>query len=729
MVPLQPFLPFSGGGSEMSFVSYAQNMEDVMLWRALGDCVESGFYIDLGAWDPHADSVTKAFYERGWRGINVEPNRDFFARLLTHRVRDLNLCVAVTDHLGSTEMNFLSNSGLSTLDGDIATKHGDDGSEIRRKLVSLTTLAKIWSDHVPSGQDVHFLKIDIEGSEAAALRGNNWELARPWIVVVESTLPGSQVDSFEAWEDILLEANYLFAYADGLNRFYLAGERRQLLSRLRHPPNVFDGFVSFLQSHAEVRAELAEVRAELAEVRAELAEAEIISLQRTHSWRMTAPIRWVRRQLFREGMKIFKEKLLSLIKKALNGLPFFVVVALQRSQSSRRKTMQIKVAPGSPASGRGRLLFDVGRVSKLTRVTGITRVIVEIGIALAKLSPAAGFELIFFRLDANGRILEAEKPALNQKADGVEANLGREILLSEGDIILFPDVVGAPSGPRPREISKLQALGAKVFFIGYDMLPMSHPQFFTRLSRAVYRDWTRSVLHSDGLLSISEATQKEFLEILGNRALRRNPKFDTHVISLGSTLQIPLTQASPPPKKAGGAAAFRFLMVGTLEPRKGYSEVLDVFGQLWLEGYSHTLTIIGGAGWKTDGLIERITNHRELGRRLRWLSEASDQDLWESYRTSDALIANSAAEGFGLPLIEASLSGLPLIVNTIPPFQEIAGDNAFYFESGINESLKTAIRSWCELYRSGSHPDSSGIEVRSWDEVAGTLVKSVIPGR
>mgnify|MGYP006076878915 CR=1 FL=1 len=720
----------------MSFVSYAQNMEDVMLWRALGDCVESGFYIDLGAWDPNADSVTKAFYERGWRGINVEPNRDFFARLLTHRVRDLNLCVAVTDHLGSTEMNFLSNSGLSTLDDEIATKHGDDGSEIRRKLVSLTTLAKIWSDHVPAGQDVHFLKIDIEGSEAAALRGNNWELARPWIVVVESTLPGSQVDSFEAWEDILLEANYLFAYADGLNRFYLAGERRQLLSRLRHPPNVFDGFVSFLQSHAEVRAEhaavraeLAEVRAELAEVRAELAEAEIIRLQRTHSWRITAPIRRVRRQLFWEGMKIFKARLLWLIKKALNRLPFFVVVALQKSQGSRRKTMQFMVAPGSPASARGRLLFDVGRVSKLRRVTGITRVIVELGMALAKLSPAAGFELIFFRLDANGRILEAETPALNQKTDGVEANLGREILLSKGDLILFPDVVGAPSGPKHREISKLRALGAKVFFIGHDMLPMTRPQFFTRLSRAVYQDWTRSVLRSDGLLSVSEATQKEFLETLGNRALRRNPKFETHVISLGSTLHMSSTHASPPPQKVGGTIAFRFLMVGTLEPRKGYLEVLDVFDQLWLEGESHTLTIIGGVGWKTERLIERIRNRREFGRRLRWLSEANDQDLSESYRTSDALIANSAAEGFGLPLIEASLSGLPLIVNRIPPFQEIAGDNAFYFESGISESLKTAIRSWCELYRSGSHPDSSGIKVKSWDEVAGTLVKSIIPAR
>ena len=56
----------------MSIISYAQNFEDVMLWRALGQ-IEHGFYIDIGAQDPIIDSVSLAFYEHGWRGIHVEP--------------------------------------------------------------------------------------------------------------------------------------------------------------------------------------------------------------------------------------------------------------------------------------------------------------------------------------------------------------------------------------------------------------------------------------------------------------------------------------------------------------------------------------------------------------------------------------------------------------------------------------------------------------------------------
>jgi glycosyltransferase involved in cell wall biosynthesis len=419
----------------------------------------------------------------------------------------------------------------------------------------------------------------------------------------------------------------------------------------------------------------------------------------------------------------------NLVKNIANFLPFFAVRALHRLGSARRKSMQIRAVPSIADPVSHRLLFDVTRVSRINRVTGITRVIVELGAALARILPALGLELIFFRLSKNGRLVEAQAPSLNVDSFSIGGPGEKEISVREGDIFLFPDVTGAPSGPRAREISLLRGVGARVFFLGYDMLPITHQKLFTRLSRAVYVAWTQSVLNSDGVLFISESSRREFWRTLGSKALRRNPNFETHVIQLGSTKPAEAICASLQPRRVEAGPDFSFLMVGTLEPRKGYSEVLDVFDQLWLEGETHTLTIIGGAGWKTERLIERIRNHREFGRRLRWLSEANDQDLSESYRTSDALIANSAAEGFGLPLIEASLSGLPLIVNRIPPFQEIAGDNAFYFESGISESLKSAIRSWCELYRSGSHPDSSGIEVKSWDEVAGTLVKSIIPAR
>ncbi|MDD2755302.1 MAG: FkbM family methyltransferase [Methanothrix sp.] len=238
----------------MTFITYAQNFEDVLLWRALKH-IENGFYIDVGAWSPDIDSVTRAFYERGWRGINIEPNSEFHAQLMAHRIRDINLRIAISDKPGTLIMNFLSNPGLSTLDEAIAKRHASTGLTIDKQDVVVTNLATLWKQHVPEDQEVHFLKIDVEGFEEAVLRGNDWTKNRPWIVVVEATLPMSQQESHDTWEPILLSANYCFAYADGINRFYVAIEHAELLPALKYPPNFFDDFKSNAQHQAESSAQ------------------------------------------------------------------------------------------------------------------------------------------------------------------------------------------------------------------------------------------------------------------------------------------------------------------------------------------------------------------------------------------------------------------------------------------------------------------------------------------
>src|SRR5713101_373530 len=111
----------------MTFRSYAQNFEDVMLHRALAD-VEHGFYVDVGAGDPVIDSVTKAFYDRGWHGINIEPDRGYFAKLKAPRPRDVNLNGAC---------------GLKMPLYDVLDRYAN--------------------------RQIHFLKIDTDGDERAVL--------------------------------------------------------------------------------------------------------------------------------------------------------------------------------------------------------------------------------------------------------------------------------------------------------------------------------------------------------------------------------------------------------------------------------------------------------------------------------------------------------------------------------------------------------------------------------
>lgn len=242
------------------FVSYAQNYEDVMLWRALRQ-VERGFYIDAGAQSAETDSVTKAFSLMGWHGINLEPHPTYFEQLVRLRPDDINLNVALGERSGSLTMNLIEDSGLSTADDEIAAQHAASGYALRRHEVSMLTLAEVWHKHVPHGQPVHFLKVDVEGFEQAVLMGNDWRQHRPWIVLVEAMLPNAQTESHEAWEPILTNAGYTFVYADGLNRFYLAHEQARLADAFKYPPNVFDGFVTALErslreSEAALRARL-----------------------------------------------------------------------------------------------------------------------------------------------------------------------------------------------------------------------------------------------------------------------------------------------------------------------------------------------------------------------------------------------------------------------------------------------------------------------------------------
>lgn len=252
-------------------ISYAQNFEDVMLMRALAD-VERGFYIDVGAAWPDQDSVTKVFYEKGWQGINIEPNPDFLKILQDRRPRDHNIGAALGRSIGTLPITIFEGSGLSTLVDSIAESEVSAGRPHVRRDVQVTTLDAIWTTYIPEGQDVHFLKVDVEGFERAVLEGNNWSKNRPWIVLVEATIPNSQIEVYDVWEELLINADYSFVYTDGLNRFYVAKEHASLIPAFKFPPNIFDGFK--LRAQFEVEQRLMQAEGEFEALREKTAALE-----------------------------------------------------------------------------------------------------------------------------------------------------------------------------------------------------------------------------------------------------------------------------------------------------------------------------------------------------------------------------------------------------------------------------------------------------------------------
>ena len=255
----------------MNLISSAQNQEDIMLWRALAK-VENGFYIDVGAADPRSMSVTRLFYEHGWRGINLEPNPEFFVMLQRERPCDINLRVGAAAGNGAMNFYVIEGSGLSTFDPQIAQRHAGDW-QAQEQLVEVLTLAEICGRHRAQGP-IHFLKIDVEGFEGEVLAGADFVKFRPWIVLAEATLPMSQVQSYAHWESILTGQGYSFVWFDGLNRFYLADERQaELAACFQVQPNVFDAFCS--AADLLQRAETAEHRLAEAQTRSRRAEAAL----------------------------------------------------------------------------------------------------------------------------------------------------------------------------------------------------------------------------------------------------------------------------------------------------------------------------------------------------------------------------------------------------------------------------------------------------------------------
>ena len=245
----------------MTIISYAQNFEDVMLFRALRE-IEQGFYIDIGAFAPDAGNITKLFYDRGWHGLNIAPTPCWLEQLKARRERDINLGMVISDHEGTAPFHVLGETGFSSTNDSIMDLQAAADLPASELRVPVTTLQDLWRQHVPEAQEVHFLKIDVEGEEARVIRGGDWNSHRPWIVVVKATLPNSKIPNHDEWEPVLLGHRYRFVYWDGLKRFYVAEEHAALAAAFTAPPNVFDGFVTYRQVLAEQQAQQGAQRAD-----------------------------------------------------------------------------------------------------------------------------------------------------------------------------------------------------------------------------------------------------------------------------------------------------------------------------------------------------------------------------------------------------------------------------------------------------------------------------------
>ena len=299
----------------------------------------------------------------------------------------------------------------------------------------------------------------------------------------------------------------------------------------------------------------------------------------------------------------------------------------------------------------------------------------------------------------------------------------------DGDIILFLDLHPGSAISKAVEIQRLKNRGIVSYFVLYDLIPLSHPQYFVEQLSAEFSEWVRTVIMSDGALCISEDVANKLRSFISESALPSSANFEIKHFHLGADLVNSAPSVGLPPSAAETLDAIKrkksFLMVGTVEPRKGHAFVLDAFEALWDRGDDFVLVVVGREGWRNEQAIERLRRSPENSKRLFWLEGISDEYLEKVYAACTCLIAASEAEGFGLPLIEAAQHALPIIARDLDVFREVAGDDAFYFSGSNPSDLVLAIDVWLGLLEEGKHPRSEGMRFLTWTQSAGQLLQAM----
>ncbi|HWS73603.1 MAG TPA: glycosyltransferase, partial [Quisquiliibacterium sp.] len=296
------------------------------------------------------------------------------------------------------------------------------------------------------------------------------------------------------------------------------------------------------------------------------------------------------------------------------------------------QSLAAAIAAEEPPQATRRLLVDITAVAVHDLRSGIQRVVrAVLGSLLER--PPQGWRVEPVYQDVHGYrharrftlgLLGADPAALDD--DPAEAG--------SGDVFLGLDLVTDGVRQHRAVFERWRARGARVHFVVYDLLPVLHPEWFPDEAVTHYRGWLDAVCGlADGLVCISRSVRDELEQWLAPIRAER-PRLGW--FHLGGDLE-----ASLPSRGLGDEAQAMlerlastpcFLMVGTVEPRKGHAQALEAFELLWARGLDCRLLIVGRAGWMVDALVARLRAHPELGARLVWLEDASDELLALCYQ-------------------------------------------------------------------------------------------------
>ena len=389
----------------------------------------------------------------------------------------------------------------------------------------------------------------------------------------------------------------------------------------------------------------------------------------------------------------------------------------------------LSISPKLPVC---QLLVDISELVQRDSKTGIQRVVRNILRELLN-NPPSGYRVEPIYATSNNGYSYARIFTL-RFLDFPDCFLTDEpIDFHNGDIFLGLDLQHHVVLNNKEFYQKMRSHGVQVNFVVYDLLPILQPHCFGSDANVLHHKWLQVLADCDGVICISRAVASEMLQWLSVNSLSRHRPLNVGWFHLGADIDFSVS-TNDMPNNAGAvlkaiAACRSFLMVGTIEPRKGQAQTLAAFEELWANGIDVILVIVGKPGWMVEELIETMRNHPERHRRLFWLDGISDEYLEKIYAASTCLIAASEGEGFGLPLIEAAQHRLPIIARDIPVFREVAGESAFYFSGTTPHALTEAVFKWLDLRETNQTPSSDAMGWLTWRQSTQKLLDIILGGQ
>jgi len=258
---------------------------------------------------------------------------------------------------------------------------------------------------------------------------------------------------------------------------------------------------------------------------------------------------------------------------------------------------------------------------------------------------------------------------------------------------------------------KLKKKGGKVAYLIYDIIPVTNKEVVSDAMVNVFeKSFNKLIKYADFYITISRSEQRNIDSYLKSQKINKPIEYfylgaDLPKCEENESIQSDIAKIIKNPY---------FLIVGTIEPRKGHSIVIEAFEYLWNEGFGDSLVIVGKPGWASQKLFNHILNSTYYNNKLFMFNNCNDSELNFLYNNTKALIFASQREGFGLPLVEAMQYKKPIIASDIEVFREVGGNYPIYFKPDDPNDLINKIKFFIKQPNNNREKEASSL--LSWDE-------------